>query len=67
MSSPFIFNYDSDEKLMLKDDGHYHLNIPTFYSYDRYANEIIDFVFDTGAFITVVVRRIAIIFGFLTY
>jgi predicted aspartyl protease len=66
MLNQITFKYDSAEPLKYEEgDGHYHLHIPTFYVYDRYANDVVDFVFDTGAFLTVVVRKTAALFGFL--
>ncbi|MCL2198271.1 MAG: retroviral-like aspartic protease family protein [Defluviitaleaceae bacterium] len=56
--------YDAVESLTLEADGHYHLNVPTFYNFDNYANTPVDFVFDTGAFLTVITRDAAARLGF---
>ncbi|MCL2224562.1 MAG: retroviral-like aspartic protease family protein [Defluviitaleaceae bacterium] len=57
--------YASSEELIYEDDGHYHLRVSAFYEFDSYANDIIDFIFDTGAFLTVISRVTAQEFGFL--
>lgn len=57
--------YDSVENLTLEEDGHYHLRVPAFYEYDSHANYIVDFVFDTGAFLTVLTRSTATMLGFI--
>jgi predicted aspartyl protease len=53
------FEYETVEDLTYEGDGHYHLQVPAFYERGSYANCSIDFVFDTGAFITVVSRETA--------
>jgi predicted aspartyl protease len=58
-------NYSSMEYLPLESDGHYHIQIPTFYEFDNYSNDNIDFIFDTGAFLTVITRKMARFFGFV--
>jgi len=57
--------YDAKESFTLEDDGHYHLYVPAFYEFDGYANHEIDFIFDTGAYLTVIARSVAKRFGFL--
>ena len=56
--------YDAVMPVSYEKDGHYHIFVPTFYELKNNANEKIDFVFDTGAFITVITRQTAIVFGF---
>ena len=58
-----IFN--AVEKLSLEVDAHYHLYVPTFFNFGEFANDQINFIFDTGAFLTVMARETAILFGFL--
>ncbi|MCL2078383.1 MAG: retroviral-like aspartic protease family protein [Oscillospiraceae bacterium] len=65
MTNQLTFIHTFEDTLPLRDDGHYHLSIPAFFEYDSYANHDIDFVFDTGAFLTVITRKTAAIFGFL--
>jgi predicted aspartyl protease len=62
-----VHNYDSIENLTYEDDGHYHIRVPTFYEVNKNANGIVDFVFDTGAFLTVITRGTAAEFGFLDH
>jgi clan AA aspartic protease (TIGR02281 family) len=57
--------YDSEESLTYEADGHYHIKIPVFYDNDTYTNHKVDFVFDTGAYITVMTRDTASVLGFL--
>jgi len=61
----FLFvEYTSAEQLIYEKDGHYHIFVPAFYSSSSYANKTIDFIFDTGAYITVISKINAAIFGF---
>ena len=64
MRKHITFEYDSVENLTYEEDGNYHIRIPTFYEYGSYSNDKVDFVFDTGAFITVISRREAYLRGF---
>jgi clan AA aspartic protease (TIGR02281 family) len=57
--------YVSDDDLTYEDDGHYHIKVPIFYEDGDYTNYRADFVFDTGAFITVLTRMTANRLGFL--
>ena len=63
MFSPEDFNVV--ESLTIEADGHYHISVPTFYEFDNYANIPVDFVFDTGAFLTVITRATAERLGYL--
>jgi predicted aspartyl protease len=58
-------DYDSVEELTFGDDGHYHMIVPIFYETDSYTSYKADFVFDTGAYITVMTRETAERLGFL--
>jgi predicted aspartyl protease len=40
------------------------MRIPTFYEFGNYNNDRVDFIFDTGAFISVISRKEALIRGF---
>ncbi|MDR2600685.1 MAG: retroviral-like aspartic protease family protein [Oscillospiraceae bacterium] len=64
MSNFITVKYDSVENLTLEEDGNYHIRIPTFYEYNNYSNDKVDFIFDTGAYITVISRKEALIRGF---
>ena len=64
MGNCITIEYSAIEKLRYKKDGHYHINIPTFYNKNSYANDRIDFVFDTGAYFTVINKKSALDFGF---
>jgi predicted aspartyl protease len=58
------YEYDAVSPLYYKKDGHYHIYVPTFLEFNNYANDDIDFIFDTGAFITVVTIQTSLVFGF---
>ncbi|MCL2399305.1 MAG: aspartyl protease family protein [Defluviitaleaceae bacterium] len=52
-----ISKYDSVENLVYKNsDGHYHLHVPALHDFDSHSNDDIDFIFDTGAFLTVLTQ-----------
>ena len=57
------FDYRSVQDIFYNDEGHYILKVPAFFTSGAYRNDKIDFVFDTGAYITVVARQTAIRFG----
>ena len=57
-------NYDSVENLTYEDDGNYHIHVPTFYEFGSFNNDRMDFIFDTGAYITVIAKKEAALFGF---
>ena len=57
MSNVLTLRYDSVENLTYEDDGNYHIRIPTFFEFASFSNERVDFVFDTGAYITVLSLR----------
>jgi len=59
-----ILNYDSVENLTYEDDGNYHIHVPVFYEFGNYSNDRMDFIFDTGAYITVIAKKEAALFGF---
>ena len=59
-----VISYDSVENLTYESDGNYHIHIPTFFEYNNFSNERVDFIFDTGAYITIISRRQANIHGF---
>ena len=65
MNNSLTFNYTAAERLRVKSDGHYHIQIPTFYEFGSFSNESIDYIFDTGAYITVVTRKVAQFLGFI--
>ena len=64
MNNQLIFKYDSVENLTYESDGNYHILIPTFFEFGSYSNERVDFIFDTGAYITIISRSQAKIHGF---
>ena len=65
MHNTLTITYNSVEKIRLKKDYHYHIHIPTFYEFDKNLNDRVDFIIDTGAYITVLTRKEASLFGFL--
>ena len=64
VSNMLTFAYDSAEELKVKNDGHYHIHVPTFYAFGNIRYKLIDYIFDTGAFITVLTREEAAVLGF---
>ena len=64
MSGSLQFIYDSKSALTCEDDNHYHLKVFTYYEIESTHGRRIDFIFDTGAFITVLTRQTAIDMGF---
>jgi len=62
--SSILSKYDSIENLKFEDDGHYHLLVPVFHDFNSYSNDSVDFVFDTGAFLSVLTQDTAIRLGF---
>ena len=65
LSNSLTFAYASAEVLTVRRDGHYHIFVPTFYDFGSYSNKRVDFVFDTGAFLTVLTRKEAMQFDFI--
>jgi len=47
-----------------KNDAHYYIAVPSFCSTTHYSNDKIDFVFDTGAYLTVITKVTALVFGY---
>jgi len=64
LKNQYIFSYDSIENLTYEEDGNYHIRVPMFYEYNSYSNDTVDFIFDTGAYITVINRFEAKLFGY---
>ena len=64
MSNFLTLKYDSIENLTYEDDGNYHIRIPTFYEFGSYSNDKVDFIFDTGAYITIISKKAAFLRGF---
>lgn len=65
MSNNLTITYDAIDNLTLEEDGNYHIHIPTFYEYNSFSNDRVDFIFDTGAYITVLSRKEATLFDFI--
>ena len=65
MNNSLTFTYSAAERLSVVKDGHYHIRVPTFYEFDSFSNERLDYIFDTGAFITVLTREWATLLGLL--
>ena len=64
LGSSLTFAYASAEELKIKGDGHYHIHVPTFFEFGNFSYKLIDYIFDTGAFITVLTREEAAVLGF---
>ena len=65
MSNTVLFQYDSCEDLRYKKSAaQYYLSVPAFFSEENHANDEIDFLLDTGAYLSVLSRHTAINFGF---
>ncbi len=65
LSSLLTFECISTDALTLENDGHYHIHVPTLYESGSFSNERIDFILDTGAYITVITRKEAALLGFI--
>jgi len=50
--------------LPYEDDGHRHLRVPVFYETGNNSNLPVDFILDTGAYLTVLTKITAELFGF---
>ena len=64
MYSPISFPYIPVIDYIFDTDGHRHIKVPVFFEKDNYSNHAIDFVFDTGAYLTVLTQFTAETFGF---
>ena len=64
MGDSITLTYASVEHIEIGDDGHYHIHVPTFFEFGSFSNERIDYIFDTGAFITVLTIKAAKFLGF---
>ena len=51
-----LMEFSSNFRLELR-DGHYFVKIPTLLEYGKYSNRDVDFIFDTGAYVTVLSRK----------
>jgi len=62
---PNIFiEYRAEEHLVFGEDCHYYLDVPVFYNIENYLNERVQFLFDTGAYITIINRATSALFEF---
>ena len=65
MSKVIQFFYDSCEDIEYEESkGHYYLHVPAFYSKKSNANRLVDFMLDTGAYITVITPQTAKLLGY---
>jgi len=64
MANTVDFSYTSVMTLSHKADGHRHLAIPIFYETGNNSNFAVDFILDTGAYLTVLTKMTAELFGF---
>ena len=64
MKNQYILDYDSIENLTYEEDGNYHIRVPMFYEFGSFSNDKVDFIFDTGAYITIISRKAAYLRGF---
>ena len=64
MYNKMSFNYNSAIDYLYDVDGHRHVSVPVFYDKNSYSNDTINFVFDTGAYLTVLTQFTAESFGF---
>jgi len=58
------FSYNTAIDYKYEEDGHRHVDVPLFFDKDSYSNEQVDFVFDTGAYLTVLTKFTAEQFKF---
>jgi len=60
-----IYKYLAEDTLVFDTEScHYYLDIPVFYNLDTYVNKPIRFLFDTGAYVTVINKSTSLLFGF---
>jgi predicted aspartyl protease len=64
MGNTVSFSYNAVIDLKYDADGHRHLELPLFFGKGSYSNERVDFIFDTGAYLTVLTQKTARLFGF---
>ena len=64
MGNEVNFQYNAVLDLKYDADGHRHLEVPLFYKKGSYSNEKVDFIFDTGAYLTVLTQKTARLFEF---
>ena len=53
------FQYSSELDLQYKADGHRHIRVPMFFNKVSFINHAVYFIFDTGAYLTVLSRKTA--------
>jgi len=58
------FKYNSAIDFKYEADGHRYVKVPIFFEEGSYSNDTVDFVFDTGAYLTVLTQKTARLFGF---
>jgi len=56
--------FDAVMDLEYRADGHRHLMVPVFFKEGSHANDKVDFILDTGAYLTVLTLKTAVLFGF---
>jgi clan AA aspartic protease (TIGR02281 family) len=65
VSNVIQFNYDSCEDIEYEENkGHYYLHVPAFYTKGSNSNRLVDFMLDTGAFLTVITLQTARLLGY---
>ena len=64
MSDAVNFRHNSVLDLYYGADGHRHIRVPLFYERESYTNRTVDFIFDTGAYLTVLSQETAYALGF---
>ncbi|MDR2598804.1 MAG: retroviral-like aspartic protease family protein [Oscillospiraceae bacterium] len=64
MPNSISISYNSALDYLYKPDGHRHIRVPIFFDKNSYSNDTVDFIFDTGAYLTVLTQKTASIFGF---
>ena len=65
MSNIITFQYDAYVDIEYdSDEGHYYVPVPAFYSAENHANRVVDFMIDTGAFLTIITPQMAVHLGY---
>jgi predicted aspartyl protease len=54
------FRYTSEEALDFDNDYHYHLDVPVLFDRVNHLNKVVQFLLDTGAFITVLSKATSV-------
>jgi len=58
------YDYNTEDDLDFDESCHYYLDVPVLYDLKNYLNSTVQFLFDTGAYVTVLNNKTSLFFGF---